>query len=266
MGRGREPWERSKASVVNDNERHLHHLPVSIPIEELWKDKRRRYDSGRWERTRPGFYLCFMCGSCLWGAAAFILCLLLKSLNVCQFLPSSSRIYELCYIDAETREEGGTRYQRALAAEGDRSVEEVEQQEEAETASSCPRWWCWSNRRIGGTEGSLQCSSVEEGWLPFKREQRIWRHLPGGRSLLLSAMFGEEQGMGDSLPKYWTKSLLLQRFQVISSMCCFLYLPPSPACSPRLRPPSSLCHSHLHSRWTGVCVLISLPIHDLLVM
>ncbi len=55
MGRGREPWERSEAGGVNDNERHLRHSPVSSPTEELRKDKRRSDDSGRRERTRPGF-------------------------------------------------------------------------------------------------------------------------------------------------------------------------------------------------------------------
>ncbi len=81
-------------------------------------------------------------------------------------------IYELCYIGAETREEGGTRCQRALAAEGDRGAEEIGQQEVAETASGCPRRWCWSKRRTGGTEGSLPCSWVEEGWLLSERERR----------------------------------------------------------------------------------------------
>ncbi len=37
VGRGREPWERSKASRVNGNERHLRHSPVSSPTEELRK-------------------------------------------------------------------------------------------------------------------------------------------------------------------------------------------------------------------------------------
>ncbi len=55
VGRGREPWERSEAGGVNDNERHLRHSPVSSPTEELRKDKRRSDDSGRGERTRPGF-------------------------------------------------------------------------------------------------------------------------------------------------------------------------------------------------------------------
>ncbi len=48
-------WERSEASGVNDNERHLRHSPVSSPTDELWKDKRRSDDSGRRERTRTGF-------------------------------------------------------------------------------------------------------------------------------------------------------------------------------------------------------------------
>ncbi len=72
----------------------------------------------------------------------------------------------------ETREEGGTRCQRALAAEGDRGAEEIGQQEVAETASGCPKRWCWSKRRAGGTEDSLPCSWVEEGWLPSERERR----------------------------------------------------------------------------------------------
>ncbi len=55
----------------------------------------------------------------------------------------------------ETREEGGTRCQRALAAEGDRGAEEIGQQEETEIASGCPKRWCWSNGRTGGTEDSL---------------------------------------------------------------------------------------------------------------
>ncbi len=55
VGRGREPWERSEAGGVDDNDRHLRHSPVSSPTEELRKDKRRSVDSGRRERTRPGF-------------------------------------------------------------------------------------------------------------------------------------------------------------------------------------------------------------------
>ncbi len=130
----------------------------------------------------------------------FVFIYFIKSIE-CSPVPASFfPIYELCYIGAETREEGGTRCQRALAAEGDRSAEEVGQQEEAGTASHCPRRWCWSNGRAGGTEGSLPYSWVEEGWLPSKRERRSRRRSPRGRSLLPSAMSGEEQGTGDSLP------------------------------------------------------------------
>ncbi len=121
-------------------------------------------------------------------------------LNVRRFPPPSSRIYELRYIGAETREEGGTRCQRALAAEWDRGAEEIGQQEVAETASGCPQRWCWSKRRTGGTEDSLPCSWDEEGWLPSERERRSRRRSPVGRSLLPSARLVEEQGTGDSLP------------------------------------------------------------------
>ncbi len=76
-------------------------------------------------------------------------------LNVRRFPPPSSRTYQLHYIGAEAREEGGTRCQRALAAEWDRGAEKIGQQEVAETASGCPKRWCWSKRRTGGTEDSL---------------------------------------------------------------------------------------------------------------
>ncbi len=89
-------------------------------------------------------------------------------LNVRRFPPPSSRIDQLHYIGAEAREEGGTRCQRALAAEGDRSAEEIGQQEVAETASGCSKRWCWSKRRTGGTEDSLPCSWVEEGVAAFR--------------------------------------------------------------------------------------------------
>ncbi len=153
----------------------------------------------------PGldFSLCFVCGSRPWGAAAFLLCLfiwLLSVLNVRRFPPPSSRTYLLHYIGAEARDEGGTRCQRALAAEWDRGAEEIGQQEVAETASGCPKRWCWSKRRTGGTEDSLPCSWDEEGWLPSERERRSRRRSPVGRSLLPSARLVEEQGTGDSLP------------------------------------------------------------------
>ncbi len=71
----------------------------------------------------PGldFNLCFVCGSRPWGAAALLLCLFIfiKLFFECSPVPASFfPFYELCYIGAETREEGGTRCQRALAAEG----------------------------------------------------------------------------------------------------------------------------------------------------
>ncbi len=94
-------------------------------------------------------------------------------LNVRRFPPPSSRTYLLHYIGAEARDEGGTRCQRALAAEWDRGAEEIGQQEVAETASGCPKRWCWSKRRTGGTEDSLPCSWDEEGWLPSERERGV---------------------------------------------------------------------------------------------
>ncbi len=59
MGQGREQWERSEVGGVNDNEQHLCPSPVSNPMEELRKDKRRSEDRERQERTRPEFYFVF---------------------------------------------------------------------------------------------------------------------------------------------------------------------------------------------------------------
>ncbi len=94
VGRGRGLWERREAGGVNDNEWHLHHSPVSSPTEELWKDKRRSEDSGRWERSSPGllFVFCVQQSSvrgCHFYFVLFIL--LLKCLNVRRFPPPSSQ-------------------------------------------------------------------------------------------------------------------------------------------------------------------------------
>ncbi len=63
----------------------------------------------------------------------------------------------------ESREEGGTRCQRALAAEGDRGAEEIGQQEEAETASGCPKRWCWSKRRTVGRKTRCRAPGTRRG-------------------------------------------------------------------------------------------------------
>ncbi len=175
-----------------------------VPRRSFGRNKRRSDDIGRRERTRPGFYFMF----CVWQSSVrgcrfsvmFVYFVIKMCLNVRRFPPPSSRTYQLHYIGAEAREEGGTRCQRALAAEGDRGAEEIGQQEVAETASGCPKRWCWSKRRTGGTEDSLPCSWDEEGWLPSERERRSRRRSPVGRSLLPSARLVEEQGTGDSLP------------------------------------------------------------------
>ncbi len=147
-----------------------------VPRRSSGRNKRRSDNSGRRERTRPGFYFMF----CVWQSSVrgcrfsvmFVYFVIKMWLSVRRFPPPSSRIYELRYIGAEAREEGGTRCQRALAAEWDRGAEKIGQQEVAETASGCPKRWCWSKRRTGGTEDSLPCSWVEEGWLPSERERR----------------------------------------------------------------------------------------------
>ncbi len=89
VGRGREPWERSEAGGVNDNERHLRHSPVSSPTEELRKDKRRSDDSGRRERTRPGLLVCVLCAAVVREGLPlyFYVCLFL--LNLCWMFAGS---------------------------------------------------------------------------------------------------------------------------------------------------------------------------------
>ncbi len=153
----------------------------------------------------PGldFNLCFVCGSRPWGAAALLLCLFICLLNFfkCSPVPPpSSRSTNFVTLVPKPGRKEGHAVRRSPRCWGDRGAEEVGQHGEAETASGCPRRWCWNDRRSGGTEGSLPCSWVEEGWLPSKRERRSRRRSPGGRSLLPSAMSGEEQGTGDSLP------------------------------------------------------------------
>ncbi len=121
-------------------------------------------------------------------------------MNVRRFPPPSSRSTNFVTLVPKPGRKEGHAVRRSPRCWGDRGAEEVGQHGEAETASGCPRRWCWNDRRSGGTEGSLPCSWVEEGWLPSKRERRSRRRSPGGRSLLPSAMSGEEQGAGDSLP------------------------------------------------------------------
>ncbi len=62
----------------------------------------------------------------------------------CSPVPTSFFRYlrTVTLVPKPERKEGGTCCQRALAAEGDHDAEEVGHQEEAETASGCPRWWC----------------------------------------------------------------------------------------------------------------------------
>ncbi len=76
--RGREPWERSEAGGVNDNERHLHHSPVSSPTEELRKDKGGAMTVE--DERGPGldFISCFVCAVVLEGLLFCLFILLLK--------------------------------------------------------------------------------------------------------------------------------------------------------------------------------------------
>ncbi len=59
----------------------------------------------------PGLDFSFVCGSCPWGAAALLLCLFICIIKFFKCSPVPAfffPFYELCYIGAETRKEGGT--------------------------------------------------------------------------------------------------------------------------------------------------------------
>ncbi len=75
-------------------------------------------DSEKRERTRPGF--CDGLPLFFYFVFVYFIIKVFKCLPV----PAFFSIYELCYIGAKTKEEGGTRCQGALAAEGNRSAEE----------------------------------------------------------------------------------------------------------------------------------------------
>ncbi len=172
---------------------------------------RRSFGRVKWGVTTvedergPGldFSLCFVCGSRPWGAAAFLLCLFILLLNVFEWSPVPASFFP--YISTSLhwcRNPGGRR----------------------DTLSESPRCWggsqCWGDRAAG--------SSGDRQWLPeavvLEQKKNRWDgrlaavllgrggvaavregaeespRSPGGRSLLPSAMFGEEQGTGDSLP------------------------------------------------------------------
>ncbi len=174
-----------------------------VPRRSFGRNKRRSDDIGRRERTRPGFSLCFVCGSRPWGAAAFLLCLFIWLLNVFKCSPVPASFFP--YISTALHWCRSPGWRR-------------------DTLSESPRCWggsrCWGDRAAG--------SSGDRQWLPeavvLEQKKNRWDgrlaavllgrggvavvregaeespRSPGGRSLLPSAMFGEEQGTGDSLP------------------------------------------------------------------
>ncbi len=110
---------------------------------------------------------------------------------------AGSRLLLPVYINCvtlvpETREEGGTRCQRALAAEGaaGRSGDRQWLPEAVVLEQKKNRW---DGRLAAVLLGRGGVAAVREGAEESPRS-------PGGRSLLPSAMFGEEQGTGDSRP------------------------------------------------------------------
>ncbi len=174
-----------------------------VPRRSFGRNKRRSDDIGRRERTRPGFYFMF----CVWQSSVrgcrfsvmfvyFVIKMFKCSPVPASFFPYISTALHWC------RNPGGRR----------------------DTLSESPRCWvgsrCWEDRAAG--------SGGDRQWLPeavvLEQKKNRWDgrlaavllgrggvaavregaeespRSPGGRSLLPSAMFGEEQGTGDSLP------------------------------------------------------------------
>ncbi len=174
-----------------------------VPRRSFGRNKRRSDDIGRRERTRPGFYFMF----CVRQSSArgcrfsvmfgyFVIKMFKCSPVPASFFPYIRTALHWC------RSPGGRR----------------------DTLSESPRCWvgsrCWEDRAAG--------SGGDRQWLPeavvLEQKKNRWDgrlaavllgrggvaavregaeespRSPGGRSLLPSAMFGEEQGTGDSLP------------------------------------------------------------------
>ncbi len=174
-----------------------------VPRRSFGRNKMRSDNSGRRERTRPGFYFVFCVrGSRPWGAAAFHLSLFIW-LNVFECSPVPASFFP--YISTALhwcRSPGGRR----------------------DTRSESPRCWvgsrCWVDRAAGRSgdrqwlpeavvleqkknrwDGRLAAVLLGRGGVAAVREgAEESPRSPGGRSLLPSAMFGEEHGTGDSLP------------------------------------------------------------------
>ncbi len=94
---------------VNDNERHLCHSPVSSLTKELRKNKRRSFDSGRQERTRPGLYFVF----CVWQSSVrgcrftFVFVYFIIKLYKCSPFPPPSRSTNIVTLVPKPRRKEG---------------------------------------------------------------------------------------------------------------------------------------------------------------
>ncbi len=173
-----------------------------VPRRSFGRNKRRSDNIGRRERTRPGFYFMFCVRqSSARGCRFSVMFVYLIKCVKCSPVPASFFPYIRTALHW-CRSPGGRR----------------------DTLSESPRCWvgsrCWEDRAAG--------SGGDRQWLPeavvLEQKKNRWDgrlaavllgrggvaavregaeespRSPGGRSLLPSAMFGEEQGTGDSLP------------------------------------------------------------------
>ncbi len=171
-----------------------------VPRRSFGRVKRRSDDIGRRERTRPGFYFMF----CVWQSSVrgCRFSVMFVYLIKCVWMFAGSRLLLPVYTNCVTlvpkpgrkeghavrepsllsgiavlRRSGSRKWRRPPVAARSGGAGAKEEQVGRKTRCRAP-----GSRR-----------AVREGAEESPRS-------PGGRSLLPSAMFGEEQGTGDSLP------------------------------------------------------------------
>jgi len=174
QGGARAVRERSEAGGMIAEERHLRTAPVSYLS---WRSSRSITAGPTTVKNERGpgldyFTLCFVyvCAAVDREALLLLLsfcCLFILWLLKLRWTFTGSRLLLPWTKNFATLvpKLGGRRdiLSESPRSEGDRSAEEVMQRRRVETASGCPRRWCWSDKRTGGMESSLPCSWVEVG-------------------------------------------------------------------------------------------------------
>ncbi len=174
-----------------------------VPRRSFGRNKRRSDDIGRRERTRPGFYFMF----CVWQSSVrgcrfsvmfvyFVIKMFKCSPVPASFFPYITNFITL--VPKPGRKEGHAVREPSLLSgiavlrrSGSRKWRDRQWLPEAVVLEQKKNRW--DGRLAAVLLGRGGVAAVREGAEESPRS-------PGGRSLLPSAMFGEEQGTGDSLP------------------------------------------------------------------